>query len=148
NSMLQSMTQARRQLSQQDDETQQIAAAINEMSASAHEVAHNAQQAANNAETAQQQCQLTQSQLAETESKIARLATAAEHAASSTQTLTDESNRIGTLMQEIQGIADQTNLLALNAAIEAARAGEHGRGFAVVAEEVRALSTRTHGATE
>ncbi len=147
-SMLQSMTQARRQLSQQDDETQQIAAAINEMSASAHEVAHNAQQAANNAETAQQQCQLTQSQLAETESKIARLATAAEHAASSTQTLTDESNRIGTLMQEIQGIADQTNLLALNAAIEAARAGEHGRGFAVVAEEVRALSTRTHGATE
>lgn len=147
-SMMQAMTGARVELSQQDSETHQIAAAVNEMSATANEITRNTQQAASNAEEAQHQCHVTQEQLEQTRVKIVGLAEEARQAAAATQALTEESNRIGTLMSEIQGIADQTNLLALNAAIEAARAGEHGRGFAVVAEEVRALSTRTHGATE
>ncbi|GGB46172.1 aerotaxis receptor Aer [Oceanisphaera marina] len=147
-SMMQAMTGARVELSQQDSDTHQIAAAINEMSATATEITRNTQQAASNAEEAQHQCHVTQEQLEQTRVKIVGLAEEAKQAAKATQALTEESNRIGTLMSEIQGIADQTNLLALNAAIEAARAGEHGRGFAVVAEEVRALSTRTHGATE
>ena len=147
-SMMQAMTGARVELSQQDSDTHQIAAAINEMSATANEITHNTQQAAANAGEAQHQCHQTQEQLEQTRLKIIELAQEAEQAAEATQALTQESDRIGTLMSEIQGIADQTNLLALNAAIEAARAGEHGRGFAVVAEEVRALSTRTHGATE
>ena len=52
-------------------------------------------------------------------------------------------DRIGNIIQTINGISDQTNLLALNAAIESARAGEAGRGFAVVAEEVRNLAMST-----
>lgn len=52
-------------------------------------------------------------------------------------------DRIGSIIQTINGISDQTNLLALNAAIESARAGEAGRGFAVVAEEVRNLAFST-----
>ena len=147
-SMMQAMTGARVELSQQDSDTHQIAAAINEMSATANEITRNTQQAASNAAEAQHQCHVTQEQLEQTRVKIVGLAEEAKQAAEATLELTEESNRIGTLMSEIQGIADQTNLLALNAAIEAARAGEHGRGFAVVAEEVRALSTRTHGATE
>ena len=61
--------------------------------------------------------------------------------------LNDASERIGAIVDVIEGIADQTNLLALNAAIEAARAGDHGRGFAVVADEVRKLAERATQST-
>lgn len=39
-------------------------------------------------------------------------------------------------------IVNQVIIVALNASIEAARAGEHGKGFAVVATEVRELAQR------
>ncbi|WP_353618366.1 methyl-accepting chemotaxis protein [Roseomonas genomospecies 6] len=62
--------------------------------------------------------------------------------------LVDAAQRIGAVLQLINGIAGQTNLLALNATIEAARAGEAGKGFAVVASEVKSLANQTAKATE
>ena len=62
--------------------------------------------------------------------------------------LADGAQRIGQVVQLINGIAGQTNLLALNATIEAARAGEAGKGFAVVASEVKNLAAQTAKATE
>lgn len=59
------------------------------------------------------------------------------------EAMTQVLDRIGNIIETINGISDQTNLLALNAAIESARAGEAGRGFAVVADEVRNLAKRT-----
>ena len=62
--------------------------------------------------------------------------------------LAEGAERIGHVVNLINGIAGQTNLLALNATIEAARAGDAGKGFAVVASEVKALASQTARATE
>jgi methyl-accepting chemotaxis protein len=62
--------------------------------------------------------------------------------------LHESAQKIGDVVQLINGIANQTNLLALNATIEAARAGDAGKGFAVVASEVKTLASQTGRATE
>jgi len=71
-----------------------------------------------------------------------------EDAAMAIRRLSDESERIGEILEVINGVAEQTNLLALNASIIAAQAGEHGRGFAVVAGEIRELAERTRTSTK
>ena len=132
----------------QTRELHQLAAAIEEMSTTIRDVASNTASTSERVDAVHAECSKATDSMKNTMDAVTVLSDEVSASAQASKVLADEAEKIGSVTKEIQGIADQTNLLALNAAIEAARAGEQGRGFAVVAEEVRALSTRTHDATE
>jgi aerotaxis receptor len=133
---------------QETAELHQVASAVEEMVVTIDEVAKNTSNTSSKVKHAHDDCMRATTAMTHTMEQVTSLAEEVANTAATATELADEAKKIGAIMQEIQGIADQTNLLALNAAIEAARAGEHGRGFSVVADEVRALSSRTHSATE
>jgi aerotaxis receptor len=139
---------AKQGVEQETAELHQVSTAVEEMVATIDDVAKNTTFTSEKVNQAHDDCEAATHAMNHTMEQINLLALEVADSASAAADLSNEAKKIGSIMTEIQGIADQTNLLALNAAIEAARAGEHGRGFSVVADEVRALSSRTHGATK
>ncbi len=133
---------------QETQELFQVSTAVEQMTLTIAEVASNTVDTSTKVESVHADCRSATDAMSKTKERVIALATEVSASANAAGELASEAEQIGNVMQEIQGIADQTNLLALNAAIEAARAGEQGRDFSVVADEVRALSSRTHSATE
>ena len=140
--------QTRAGVSNQREETEQVAAAMNQMLATAQEVARHAEQASIAAGQANQQTDLGDQVVTDVVAQIEHLAHEMARSSQAMLALQRESQKIGSVLDVIKSVSQQTNLLALNAAIEAARAGEAGQGFAVVADEVRSLAQRTQQSAE
>ncbi|MGE5504829.1 MAG: methyl-accepting chemotaxis protein, partial [Actinomycetota bacterium] len=129
------------------DETQSVAAAIEQMVASTNRIAETTAAVVDTAAVAEAGAHAGVQTAGTARSTMDNIHTVVAEASRTVGELSDASNRIGEIVGEIDAISAQTNLLALNATIEAARAGEAGKGFAVVAGEVKNLANQTGKAT-
>ena len=133
--------------SDQQVQSESIAAAATELGASSEDISNTADQGLRLVEKVAEVASTGQSDVQATAENMHQLAEQFDAVETTVEELVKHGSDIANVLEVIRSIADQTNLLALNAAIEAARAGDQGRGFAVVADEVRTLALRTSEST-
>ena len=130
------------------DNTQTIAAAVEELNETVNQIAGASNMVVENAQATEVSVDAGLAAVDRAVGGIDTISSTVSTAGERLETLTAAFQDIATVLETIDAIAKQTNLLALNATIEAARAGEAGKGFAVVAGEVKTLANQTATATE
>jgi methyl-accepting chemotaxis protein len=140
--------ETRSKINEQQCQTEQVSAAMNEMSASVQDIAGNISSTAEAVKAVNTETSLGHQLVNQIMDAMNQLSKRIENESLLINKLEQDSTEINSVIAVIRGVVEQTNLLALEAAIEAARAGEQGRGFVVVADEVRSLAIRTQASTE
>lgn len=140
--------EAEQKIEHQFVQTEQSAAAMQQMLSAIHEITLNVQETASAAERSSDLTDQGLKLAAQTRAEIESLHYQVVSISEAVTELSEETHQISEAAILIEQVAEKTNLLALNAAIEAARAGDHGRGFSVVADEVRQLASSTRESTQ
>ncbi len=83
------------------------------------------------------------SSIGNVEKSINELNRILDYSSEKSSKVSDISEVLSSITENIISISKRIDLLALNASIEAARVGEYGGGFRVISEEIRGLSFKT-----
>ena len=144
--ILASSTQVASTTREQASAINQITSTVAQIKASAEQVAQRAQgvveQASRAVQVAHEGAAAANASLVE----MSEIRNKVEDIARNILALSEQTQKIGEIIDTVSDIAGQSNILALNAAIEAAQAGEAGKGFRVVADEVRVLAQQSRQA--
>ena len=133
---------------EQSAQVEETSATITELRKQISSVNKNSDDMTERAENVMNNIESGNQALSSSEKSIFKVKNNTKTTAEAIDSLGQSSEKIGDIVNLINGISEQTNLLALNAAIEAARAGDAGRGFSVVAEEIRELAEQSSEATD
>ena len=113
------------------------------MAVSIDEVNHSSDVSSENAQHSLEVVEVGHQAINVAMTKMKEIINVSDKVEESNELLSNQMDKVVSIIDVIGAISEQTNLLALNASIEAARAGEAGRGFAVVATEISKLSKDT-----
>jgi len=133
---------------EQMEQTEEVAASIQEMTTAIVTNTEKAKETYDLAEQSTNTVNKGQQIMQETMTGMNEIVDSVTHIGTSVDSFIDHATMIEGIIQVINDIATQTNMLALNASIEAVKAGESGKGFSVVANEVQLLVDQTKNSTK
>ena len=147
-SLRQTAQSVSRKSTEMEERTQSLAQSMEEVSSRSQHVAREVSQIAAASEEMSVNLSEVSSQIIHAQSVHTQATEILTNSQETMNRLTLVTEKVQTILDQIQGISSQVKMLSFNATIEAARAGEAGAGFTVVAKEVKDLSVQTQLATE